>query len=121
MFTVSFSGIKDNPSFLADSLTRGIDEGKVVKISANKTVSLCESGDSFRGVIETIDHDNMVCTVKERGYVTLPYSGNAPDIGEEVGLNADGNGGVQTGWNNSTYPVVDVDTDAQTVTFKLLG
>ncbi|MBN2435589.1 MAG: hypothetical protein JXK07_10030 [Spirochaetes bacterium] len=124
MFTVNFSGIKDEPSYLADSLQRGIDEDKVVKISTNLTVALCDEEDNFRGVVVTIDHGNEVCAVKERGYVTLPYTGSAPSVGEAVELVANGDGGVKTPASPDTgkrYPVVDVDTEANTVTFKLLG
>lgn len=120
--TVSFDGIMNDPSFLTDGLTFGTDEGKVVKISAAKTVSLCSAEDVFRGVVETIDRDNEVCGVKEAGYVTLGYSGSNPEVGESKELVADGNGGVKVPASSDTgkkYTIVDVDTTAKTVTFKL--
>jgi|GEM_PF-1273674 len=121
---VSFEGIKDDPSCLVSGLTRGTDEGKPVKISDKKTVVLCSAEDPFRGIVETIDYDNQVCGVKEYGYVTLPYSGDAPSVGESVELVANGSGGVKvpaTADTGKKYPVVDVDTANTTVTFKLLG
>jgi hypothetical protein len=50
--------------------------------------------------------------------VTAGYTGSAPALGWS-GLAADGSGGVKTSETGREYLVVDVDTDAQTVTFAL--
>lgn len=119
MPTVKLTGIIDNPTLLADGLTRGTDENKPVKITANKTAGLATDGDNFYGVIETISEDNAVCVVKKRGIVTLPYSGSAPSL-DNVQLAANGAGGVKTGTGaNKYYTVLDVDTTNTEVTFDL--
>lgn len=119
---VSFRGIKNDPTFLATGIEKGRDEWKPVKVSENKTVSLCSADEDFRGVVDTVDYDGGACGVKEYGYVTVTYSETAPELGESVGLVADGLGGVKASEHSKKkYPVVDVDTGNKTVTFKLLG
>lgn len=122
---VSFSGIKDHPSYkLASGIARGTDEGKVVKVSAAKTVSLCSAEDKFCGVLETIELGNAIGCVSEYGYKTLSYSGTAPSVGEEVELVANATGGVKVPATTGTgkkYRVVNVDTTNTLVTLKLHG
>jgi len=118
MPTVSLKGIDSNPTLLADSLTRGTDEGKPVKFSDNLTVALCSDGDDFVGIVEAIDPDNAVCVVRDHGYVTVPYTGSAPSVGYGI-LSANGAGGVKTDSAGRSYYIGNVDTVNATVTFKL--
>jgi hypothetical protein len=116
---VSLQGINENPTLYASSITRGTDEGKPVKISANKTVALSGDGEDFYGIVESIAEDNAVCVVKTRGIVTVPYSGSAPALGWTQ-LCANGSGGVKTGsGTNKYYFVLDVDTTNNLVSFDL--
>jgi len=108
--SISFSGIRDKATFTASSLTFGTDEGKVCKVTADRTVGLCADGNRFHGVIETIERDNAYCVVRKTGYVTLDYSGTAPSAGIAK-LSADASGGVKVDATNGIeYLVVDVDT-----------
>ena len=121
MPTVKLTGIIDNPTLLASSLTYGTDEGKPVKVSANKTAGLCSAEDPFYGSIESISEDNAVCVVKKRGIVTIIYTGTAPGL-NYIELVADGSGGVKTPTTPGTgkkYFILDVDTTNTLVTFDL--
>ncbi|HOW82432.1 MAG TPA: hypothetical protein PK573_07730 [Spirochaetota bacterium] len=123
-FEVSFEGIKDSATFLLSGITRGTDEGKVVKLSAAKTVSLCAAENKFFGVIKTIEPGNQIGGVEEAGYQRVPYSGAAPSVGQEVELVANGTGGVKTPATSGTgllYRVVEVDTSTGTLVLKLRG
>lgn len=117
MPTVKLSGIDSNPTFLASSLTRGTDEGKPAKISANKTAAKAADGNEFYGIILTISSDEVVCVVKNRGIVTVVYTGDAPSLG--LGdLIADATGGVKKGaGTNQMFWILDVDTTNTLVTF----
>lgn len=72
----------------------GAEEGKVVKVSANGTVSKCAANDGFCGVVAAMGRDGKACSVQLGGLVRVPYSGEtAPAVGWNL-LAADGNGGV---------------------------
>ena len=117
--SISFSGIRDKATFVASNLTFGTDEGKVCKVTANQTVSLCSDGDRFHGMIETIERDNAYCVVRKTGYVTLAYTGSDPTAGI-VKLSADGSGGVKVdNTEGIEYLTVVVDTTGKTVTLYL--
>ena len=117
--SISFSGIRDQATFTASSLTFGTDEGKVCKVTANQTVGLCSDGDRFHGVIETIERDNAYSVVRKTGYVTLDYTGTDPTAGITK-LSADASGGVKVDATNGIeYLVVDVDTTNKKVTLFL--
>jgi hypothetical protein len=119
MSTVKLTGIDTNPTLLADSLTRGTDEGKPAKISDNKTAALAADGDEFYGTIQSISEDEAVCVIKNRGIITLPYTGTAPSVGYGD-LVANGAGGVKKGaGTNQMFWIFDVDTTNGTVTFDL--
>jgi len=118
---VSLKGIKENPTLLADSLTRGTDEGKPVKVSANKTAALCSAEDPFYGIIESISEDNAVCVVKNTGIITVGYTGAAPTLNYDE-LIGDGSGGVKApavAGTGKLYFVLNVDTTNTEVTFDL--
>jgi len=117
--TISLKGIKENPTLLASSLTRGTDEGKPVVISANKTAALASNGNSFYGIIESISEDAAVCVVKTIGIVTVAYTGSAPTVGFGQ-LASDGSGAVKSGTGtNPYYWILDVDETNEAVTFDL--
>lgn len=121
-YDVSFIGVKDNPTYKLTGITRGTDEGKVVKVSAAKTAALCSAEDKFCGVLETIEIGNAIGMVSEAGYHTLAYSGTAPALGEDVELVANGTGGVKTPASAGTgrkFRVVEVNTTDHLVTLKL--
>ena len=53
----------------------GAEEGKVVKVSANGTVSKCAANDGFCGVVAAMGRDGKACSVQLSGLVRVPYSG----------------------------------------------
>ena len=93
-------------------------EDQVVKVSDSKTVGPCQSGDGFCGVVRSVSRDGAACTVALGGMVTAGYTGTAPELGWSI-LVGDGSGGVKTAATGRSYLVVDVDSDAKTVTFAL--
>lgn len=93
-------------------------EGEFVKISGGGTVAACGAGDDFCGMVLSVSRGGDACSVALGGMVTAGYTGSAPALGWS-GLAADGAGGVKTSETGREYLVVDVDTDAQTVTFAL--
>lgn len=93
-------------------------EGAFVKISGNGTVADCGAGEDFCGVVLSVSRGGDACSVALGGMVTAGYTGTAPTVGWSV-LVGDGAGGVKTAETGREYLVVDVDTDAETVTFAL--
>ena len=93
----------------------GVQDGHVVKVSANGTVAPCAQGDSFCGVAGAVR--NGAVGVQVDGFVkvaaTLPL-----ELGK-VGLVADGKGGVMAGEDGVCALVVDVDTVANTAVICL--
>ena len=113
---LSYEGIGQWAATFAAS---DVAEGELVKISANGTVAACTKGDPFCGMVLSAGRDGEACTVALGGMVTAGYTGDAPALGWS-GLSADSSGGVKK--NDAAgrkYLVVDVDTDAETVTFAL--
>ena len=96
----------------------GAEEGKVVKASANGTVSKCAANDGFCGVVQSVSRDGEACTVALGGMVQAAYTGTAPALGWS-GLSANGTGGVKADSVGHSYLVVDVDSTGGTVTFVL--
>ena len=82
----------------------GAEEGKVVKVSANGTVSKCAANDGFCGVVAAMGRDGKACSVQLGGLVRVPYSGEtAPAVGWNL-LAADGNGGVSVDQRRTQLP-----------------
>lgn len=82
------------------ALTRGTDEGKPVKVSADKTVALCANNDNFMGIVKTIEQaSDKAAGVQITGLVEVGYSGSAPVVNDANGgwnfLVADGAGKVK--------------------------
>lgn len=90
--------------------------GDVVKVSANGTVAPCADGDVFCGVMEGIRKG--FAAVQLHGFVTLPYTGSAPELGYNE-LLANGAGGVKVGTGGKKCLVVSVDPDVQAATIEL--
>jgi len=118
MPTVKLTDIFENPTFLAGSLTRGTDEGKPAKISANKTAAVAANGDEFYGIILSISPDNAICVVKNHGIVTVIYTGDAPSLGYGD-LISDGTGVKKGAGTNQMFWILNVDTVNTLVTFDL--
>ena len=122
VFVPGYNGIGANGISFLSALTRGTDEEKVVKISANGTVALCSAADQFYGVVKVIDKSDKVATVQTKGIVTVPYTGTAPTIGRYT-LEANATGGVQIvatpALGDKFYDIINVDTTAVTVTIDL--
>lgn len=115
--SVSYEGIGQ---WAATFACAGVQEGQVVKVSGNGTVSACEAGDRFCGTALAVSRDGTACTVALGGVVTAEYSGDTVPAAGWVNLAADGNGGVTVaGTEGRSCLAVDVDSAAKTVTFVL--
>jgi hypothetical protein len=119
--TVGFKGIGQEIVTYLSALTRGTDEEKVVKVSANKTVALCSDGDDFHGQVITIDAKDADAGVQIVGFITVAYTGTNPTAGLGRKFVANGAGGVRLDDIGRGYDVVDVDTTKKLVTFWLTG
>lgn len=91
-------------------------EDHLVKIGSRGTVSACNDGDDFCGLV--IHRRGNFCSVQLEGFVTVPYTGNTPAMGWTQ-LAANGTGGAKTSSSGRTYLVVDADLINKMVTFKL--
>ena len=113
--SVSFEGIGQ---VCATFLGSGVTEGHVVRMAGRAEAGACGDGDPFCGVALCCKED--ACTVQVRGFVTLGYTGDAPEAGT-VSLCADGQGGVRAAGESGGRAclVVDADAAAQTVTILL--
>jgi hypothetical protein len=103
------------------ALTIGTDEGKVVKISDDKTVALPSAGENFDGVVKVIAASDAAASVQERGYVTVACSGGVsagwnPLVTDAVNGGVKLNGAPAVG--DRYYKVVDTDTSG-VITFDL--
>ena len=90
--------------------------GEPVKVCDGGTVCACGDGDVFCGVLESLRGGHG--GVQLHGFVTLPYTGNAPALGYNS-LLANGGGGVKTGNGGRNCLVVHVDANVKCVTFEL--
>ena len=86
------------------------------KVSSNHTVVSCADGDEIEGVV-VAKHSNLA-TVAVKGFVTLPYTGSAPNVGH-CPLASAGSGKVKVSDGAREYLVVNVDTPKKYVTFCL--
>ena len=86
------------------------------KISTSNTIAICVDGDPIDGVV--VARNSNLSTVAIRGFVTLPYFGEAPTCGY-CPLAAAGPNKVKVMENAHQYQVFQVDTLKKTVTFYL--
>lgn len=117
-FELSMKGLQDPfiVTFKHAALTKA-DVGKVVSITADKTVSLTENGSKFDGSLEFVDEKEKVCGVRLGPQFELPYSGSAPAFGRAL-LVADADGKVKTDVAGDPVMVLTVDTTNTTVLFQ---
>ena len=116
--SISYEGIGAwCATFAADA---GAEEGKVVKLAADGSVSKCGANDLICGVAAAMGRDGKACSVQLSGLVRVPYSGEtAPAVGWNL-LAADGNGGVSVVTSGGhSYLAVEVDTTGKTMTIML--
>ncbi len=89
-----------------------LSPGTPVKLTANGTAGSCADGDVFCGAVE-----NARCgyaAVQLSGYVRLPFSGTAPEVGYQM-LCAAADGKIKTAATGGrSLLVTDVDQAAQT-------
>ena len=101
----------------ATFLGAGIQEGQAVKVSGRGAAAPCGDGESFCGAAVCCKDD--ACTVQVGGFLSVGYSGTAPDLGW-VTLAADGLGGVKTAAGGGVRCLAaEVDAAAKTVTIML--
>lgn len=92
------------------------DVGKVVSVSADKTVALTANGSKFDGVLLAVDEKEKICSVGLTGVMECKYSGPAPGFGRAL-LVSDAAGLVKTDVAGEEHLVVSVDAGATTVQF----
>ena len=110
---VSYEGIG---AWSATFETADAREGQVVKLSAPRTVSPCAAGDAFCGVAGPVR--GGVCGVQLGGLAEVSYTGTVPGVGN-IGLTADGSGGVCVAESGAEYWVLAVDESAGRCVIKL--
>ena len=95
MFDVSFEGIglDGTTSFLAGAGVTAANENQVGKLSAAKTIDVCQAEDVFYGVIGKVHEQDGCLALERRGINEVPFSGTITPGWKE--LVADGNGGVK--------------------------
>lgn len=90
----------------------------IVKMSSNKTVSTCNAGDDFCGVLENRESDDCGA-VQVTGSATCVYSGTAPTVGY-CSLVSDGAHGVKvSSTGGRKHLVLNVNTAFRIVEFLL--
>lgn len=94
-----------------------LEDGALVKLSANGTVAACAADEVFCGVVAARSRDGKACSVQLGGFVTLACTG-APTLGY-CALAADGTGGVKVSEGGRACLVVARDETAGTVTVML--
>ncbi|QZY56702.1 hypothetical protein [Crassaminicella profunda] len=109
---IAFDGIGAlNVTFASDLTSE--DEGKPVKVSANKTVALA-GANIFHGKAIKVEKDGAV-NVQIKGYVEFEYTGTAPTVGHSKLKSDVNNKVVVDGTNGHEYFVAAVDTTTKTV------
>lgn len=122
MFDVDFTGI-GNGGVVTFNKGSGVDLtnlGHVGKVSAAKTIDVCNAEDVFCGVINQVDVENGILTLERKGFKDVPYSG-AITVGWKE-LVANGTGGVKAPVSAGTgkyYNVVDVNVTDSVLTLDL--
>lgn len=90
--------------------------GQVCDFDSNGKIRLCPTAGKICGIVEAVE--NEMAAVQVSGFVKQSYSRGAPSYGY-VNLVGDGYGGVMVDNTGKLYMVVEVDTENQTVVFKL--
>lgn len=109
MNKISFDDIGNvMATFYAD---QGVEDGQVVKVTANGTVGPCEQGDAFCGVAGQVRKGAVA--VQVGGFMQVNITGQV-GLGH-VKLAADGKGGVQAAEDGVQALVVQVEQDGKAV------
>lgn len=109
---VSFGGFNENTATFM--VSGEIEIGMPVRMNASGTVEACADGDTFCGICRNTD--GTYAAIQLSGAVKSKYSGTEPECGY-VNLAASADG-VKVGGDRE-YLVVEVDADAETVTFLM--
>lgn len=108
---VSFGGFNENTATF--KVSGEITDGMPVKMSESGTVAACADGDAFCGICR--NGDEAYAAVQLSGAAKMTYSGTDPVCGyAKLAASAEG---VQASDGGREYLVVEVDTQAKTVTF----
>ena len=97
-------------------INRNCAVGQLCTLNQMSQGVVAEDGEAFLGVVESVEGKRMA--VQIAGFVTLKYSGTAPEVGYTK-LSSNGNGGVRVNSAGREYFVVACDSDAGTITMKL--
>lgn len=96
------------------------DEGKVGKVSAEKTIGLCAAENNFYGLINKVDLGGGVSAVQRKGFATVAYTG-APALGLQE-LVANGAGGVKPpAVGVQAFKITGVEGDNNAILFTAKG
>lgn len=110
---VSFGGFNENTATF--KVSGEIENGMPVKMSESGTVEACADGDAFCGICRGAD--GSYAAIQLSGAVKSTYSGADPECGyAKLAASADG---VKVSDGGREYLIVEVDTDAVTVTFLM--
>jgi len=107
-------------TFLAASGVTADNQGHVGKVSAAKTVDVCEAEDVFYGVVDGVDEDNGILSLERKGLNDVAYTGTITPGWKE--LVANGAGGVKaptTAGTGRYCHVVDVNATDNILTLDL--
>lgn len=101
--------------------TSELTTGALVRYWINHEVTEAVNGQTFHG-IALQNRKGLATSVQIGGFVTVPYTGDAPSLGyERLVSNGDGVVKIDTAenTNNPLRLVVEVDTSEQLVTFMM--
>lgn len=107
--SISFKGF--NEQVITFRTETELAAGTLVKMSDSATVEACAAGELFIGAVVT-SHGN-IAAVQTGGYVSVPYSGTAPELGITAVSAADGKA-VKADANGRTVTVIELDTTNET-------
>ncbi|MBQ6430904.1 MAG: hypothetical protein IJJ99_03390 [Oscillospiraceae bacterium] len=94
----------------------GVQLNQPCKMSTNCTITACQDADDLEGVV--VATRGNLATVAVKGFVTLPYTGTAPNLGY-CPIAATGTNKVKKLEGAREYVVFSVDSNKKTVTFCL--
>ena len=114
---VSFEGIGESVITFYNSDGTAAKAGEPVMLSGNGEIRACSEGERLIGV--ALACDESFAAVQTMGYIELPFSGTAPDVGYEM-LVANGAGGVKTAEaGGGEFLIIEVDEAAKVLGFML--
>ena len=96
--------------------TSDVKVGHVCRMYGSDCICKAEDGRTFDGVVNS--KRNNCAGVIVRGFVTVPYTGTAPNVGSNY-LQSNGEGGVCAAEEGKLCLIVNVDTINKIVTFLM--